>query len=70
MIRLPPNINKRLKKGDILIAEFSGGGGYGPPSQRKREYVIRDIEEGEISKTKAQTVYDLKQPKAELQTTS
>jgi N-methylhydantoinase B len=58
-MRLPANVNKRLKKDDVFIAEFSGGGGYGAPRDRKPESITHDVEEGKISLEKARSVYGL-----------
>jgi len=56
-IKLPSNSNTKLRKGDVLIAEMSGGGGYGSPKDRKEELIIKDLEEGKISLQKAERVY-------------
>jgi N-methylhydantoinase B len=29
---LPGKVNRRLRKGDVVIIESCGGGGYGPPA--------------------------------------
>ena len=56
-IKLPSNSNTKLRKGDLFIAETSGGGGYGSPKERKKDLIRRDIEEGKISLGKARKVY-------------
>jgi hypothetical protein len=38
-----------LHAGDAIIVETGGGGGYGPPSERARELVERDLRRGYIS---------------------
>jgi len=38
-----------LKKGDILTIRTAGGGGYGPPAERKRSDVERDLAHGYLS---------------------
>jgi N-methylhydantoinase B len=38
-----------LQRGDQIIVETGGGGGYGPPSERPRESVERDIMRGYVS---------------------
>jgi N-methylhydantoinase B len=59
-MKLPAYINKKLMKGDMFIAEMSGGGGYGLPKDRKVESVIRDVEEGKVSPQKAEEIYGVK----------
>lgn len=46
-----------LKKGDIVRISTGGGGGYGLPSERDRSAVKKDIENGYISKTRAEKIY-------------
>ena len=58
-INLPANSNTKLKKGDLLIAEMSGGGGYGSPKERRKDLIIRDLREEKISSQKAQKVYGI-----------
>ena len=38
-----------LQPGDQIIVETGGGGGYGPPSERPRELVDRDLRRGYVS---------------------
>ncbi|MGZ9243909.1 MAG: hydantoinase B/oxoprolinase family protein, partial [Candidatus Binatia bacterium] len=38
-----------LRAGDSITVETGGGGGYGPPSDRPRESVERDVMRGYIS---------------------
>jgi N-methylhydantoinase B len=45
--------------GDRLHMKTGGGGGYGPPSERSRAAVLRDIAEDKISIEAARTVYGL-----------
>ncbi len=49
--------NQRLKPGDALILRTGGGGGFGPPQERDRELVIRDVRQGYVSAEVARTVY-------------
>jgi len=49
----------QLERGDSLLVETGGGGGYGPPSERLRELIERDVARGYISTTEAQRVYGL-----------
>lgn len=47
----------RLRDGEQLISYTTGGGGYGPPRERAAEHVLRDVEEGWISRDRARDVY-------------
>jgi N-methylhydantoinase B len=38
-----------LQPGDAIIVETGGGGGYGPPSERPRELIERDLRRGYVS---------------------
>ena len=57
VIELDSKVNYPLQKGDRLIIEIAGGGGYGDPRQRDREPVLRDLEESLISPEEARDVY-------------
>ncbi len=46
-----------LVAGDIVIVETGGGGGYGPPTERARELVERDLRRGYISSEAAARDY-------------
>jgi N-methylhydantoinase B len=46
--------------GDLVIMEVGGGGGYGPPEDRPREAVHRDVSAGYVSSRMAETVYGQK----------
>ncbi|WP_281725778.1 hydantoinase B/oxoprolinase family protein [Lachnoclostridium phocaeense] len=46
-----------LKKGDIVKIRTGGGGGYGLPTERDRKDLETDIENGYISKKRAQEIY-------------
>lgn len=46
-----------LHKGDRLVAETGGGGGYGHPRQRSREKVMDDLRDGKVSPQTARSVY-------------
>ncbi len=48
-----------LANGDVLRVISPGGGGYGDPSQRDREAVLRDLREGKISERIAREIYGL-----------
>jgi N-methylhydantoinase B len=47
----------RLRAGDRLIVRSPGGGGYGPPGERSRELIERDLHLGYIGPAAAQEVY-------------
>ena len=38
-----------LDAGDVVVVETGGGGGYGPPAERARESIERDVMRGYIS---------------------
>lgn len=46
-----------LARGDLVSFRCSGSGGFGPPSQREREAVLRDVREGVVSAESAQADY-------------
>jgi N-methylhydantoinase B len=46
-----------LLAGDTVSYRTCGGGGYGPPEERDRELVERDVREGKISLERAREVY-------------
>jgi N-methylhydantoinase B len=48
-----------LDAGDIVIVETGGGGGYGPPEERARDLVERDLRRGYISPEAAARDYGL-----------
>lgn len=52
----------RLKAGDIVRVEQSGGGGWGNPRLRDEQSVIADVEDGLISAGAAEAVYGRKLP--------
>ena len=49
-----------LEPGDMIIVETGGGGGYGPPSERPRELVERDLRRGYVSVEAAERDYRVK----------
>lgn len=49
--------NLRVKRGDIIRLETSGGGGFGDPLTRPLSEVIRDVELGYVSPEAARQVY-------------
>lgn len=50
---------RQLAKGDVVSFRCSGSGGFGPPSERSREAVERDVVEGYISAEEARRTYGL-----------
>jgi N-methylhydantoinase B len=46
-----------VQAGDVVSYRTCGGGGYGPPEQRDRDAVVRDVREGKVSRTRAREVY-------------
>jgi N-methylhydantoinase B len=54
---IPSKLETVLFKGDRLVVETAGGGGYGDPSKRDREVVERDVHDGKVSKELASRIY-------------
>jgi N-methylhydantoinase B len=46
-----------LEPGDRLIIRDAGGGGFGPPEERKENRVIDDVENGFVTVTSAKQIY-------------
>jgi N-methylhydantoinase B len=46
-----------LERGDLVVMESSGGGGYGDPLERDPERIEKDLGEGVITREKAETRY-------------
>ncbi|MCE4613422.1 MAG: hydantoinase B/oxoprolinase family protein [Desulfurococcales archaeon] len=46
-----------LNRGDTIVIETPGGGGYGEPCKRRRELVLRDLAEGKITREAALQEY-------------
>ncbi|MDP3749553.1 MAG: hydantoinase B/oxoprolinase family protein [Phenylobacterium sp.] len=55
--RLPQAAQVRVQPGEFVIATCNGGGGYGPPRERDRQAVRRDLEAGLLSSERAAAVY-------------
>jgi N-methylhydantoinase B len=56
--RLPPKLaGLRLVDGDTVTIVTPGAGGYGPPSERDRASVARDLAEGKMAAAVARDVY-------------
>lgn len=54
---LPGKGEVRVHAGETLVFETPGGGGFGPPGERSRDDVLRDLEEGLISPRAAREIY-------------
>lgn len=47
----------RCVKGDRLVLQSAGGGGYGDPRARSRSAIARDIADGKVTRTQAEQSY-------------
>lgn len=56
-VDLPGKVRKALAKGDCIVAEYAGGGGFGPPEARSRTAVQRDLRDEMISRDVARQIY-------------
>ena len=54
---LPGKGDVRVKAGETLVFETPGGGGFGPPMQRSKTDIQRDVQEGLISAQAARVIY-------------
>jgi N-methylhydantoinase B/oxoprolinase/acetone carboxylase alpha subunit len=52
-----PNTLITVNKGDILVTQDSGGGGYGNPLDRDVELVVDDVLNDIVSAEQAEVVY-------------
>jgi N-methylhydantoinase B len=57
LIPIPSKANTPLQKGDRLIIETAGGGGYGPPEERDSCAVAEDVANGYLMPDEARAVY-------------
>ena len=55
--KLPACSDIILKSGETIVSYSAGGGGFGPPLERPVEKVKYDVEEGWITKERAEQVY-------------
>jgi N-methylhydantoinase B len=53
-------MNQRLEKNDIFSMFTQGGGGYGPPAERDRNAIKRDIIEGKLTPEYVESDYGVK----------
>jgi N-methylhydantoinase B len=54
---IPSKMVTTLRKGDRLVIETAGGGGYGDPHGRPAEHVREDVRNGKVSEEAARSVY-------------
>ncbi len=59
---IPSKVVTTLHKGDRLIIETAGGGGYGDPHQRSAEQVREDVRNGKVSEDAARATYGKSSP--------
>lgn len=57
VVRLGAKARVTLSKGDVVVINTPGGGGYGNPCERAREALLRDLAEGRVSGEKAASDY-------------
>lgn len=53
----PPGIDNWIYAGDVVFVRGMGGAGFGPARLRDRELVIKDYQDGLLSKERAKEVY-------------
>lgn len=54
---MPPMFRCEMSAGDLYIHQIAGGGGYGPPAERERELVLKDLRMGKVSPEQARERY-------------
>jgi N-methylhydantoinase B len=59
---IPSKLVTRLAKGDRLIVETAGGGGFGPPAERDPAALAEDRANGKVSPETARRCYGWKGP--------
>ena len=55
--RLLPYCEFDLGRNDILYMRMASGGGYGDPLERQPQQVLRDVDEGIVSREEARSIY-------------
>ena len=55
--RLLPYCEFDLGRNDILYMRMASGGGYGDPLEREPQRVLRDVEDGIVSRQEARDIY-------------
>ena len=58
-VRLASKETRNLVKGDVLSYRLSGAGGYGPPAERDRDAVRRDLADGYLTAGAARELYGI-----------
>jgi len=56
-VEIPSKTVTTLAKGDRLLVETAGGGGYGEPHRRAREALRADVANGKVSAEAAREIY-------------
>jgi N-methylhydantoinase B len=56
-VELGSKITLELKPGQVISYRTCGGGGYGPPTERDPQLVLRDVREGKVSLARARQLY-------------
>ena len=56
-VELSSKVTVQLKPGDVVSYRTCGGGGYGSPSERDPQLVLRDVRDGKVSQKRAREVY-------------
>lgn len=54
---LGSKVTLQLSPGQVISYRTCGGGGYGPPTQRNPQLVLRDVREGKVSAQRARDIY-------------
>jgi N-methylhydantoinase B len=57
--QLPTCAQVSVQQGETLLVTSTGGGGYGPPSERDPARVAHDVREGWLSRYRAQIIYNV-----------
>lgn len=65
-LRIPAAVTMKLERGDVVVVELCGGGGYGNPRERDRQHVLDDVKSGRVSTDVARDVYGLEEEPAVL----
>lgn len=56
-VEQPGKMMEPLGPGDVVVAHYAGGGGFGPPMERPRELVAQDLRKGVVSPEAAHDLY-------------
>ncbi|RUX02597.1 hydantoinase B/oxoprolinase family protein, partial [Mesorhizobium sp. M2A.F.Ca.ET.037.01.1.1] len=55
----------KMKKGDRLVLQTAGGGGFGKPEHRDRKLLAQDLFDGKVSRERAIDIYKLNEAELE-----